>query len=101
MNRAVRGGEVYRTDDTVANPADGIDEKGRQIISGGIATQAIVITVDADIEPTAGITAAVDTDATVLFAGDTEPVAVKLLGGIVYPYSVKKVTVGADIVGLY
>ena len=70
-------------------------------IPDGKATQAVVIAVDADIPATSGITANVDTDATVLFAGDAVPVAVKLLAGVVYPYSIVKVTVGDDIVGLY
>jgi hypothetical protein len=78
-----------------------VDSEGRQIIAGGTARKALVITAGADIAPTAGITASADTEATVIFAGDTVAVAVKLLGGLVYPYSIKKVTVGAGIVGLY
>jgi hypothetical protein len=99
--RAVRGGRIYRTDNTIVNEADGLDEQGRQILSGGKAQSAVVITAGEDIEPTQAITANVDTDAQVIFENDTEAVTVKLLAGAVYPYSIIKVAVGADIVGLY
>ncbi len=70
-------------------------------LTGGKAKQAIVITVDADITPTSGITVNIDTDATVIFEGDTTAVAVKLIAGAIYPYSIKKVTIGEGILGLY
>jgi hypothetical protein len=70
-------------------------------LTGGKAQQAVVIDVDADIAPTSAITANADTDATVIFANDDEGVAVKLISGVVYPYSIKKVTAGTGIVGLY
>ncbi len=101
IQRAIKGGRIYRTDNTIVNEADGLDDQGRQILSGGKATSAIVITIDEDISPTEGITANEDTAATVLFAGDTIPIEVKLLGGAVYPYSIIKVTTGVGIVGLY
>lgn len=70
-------------------------------VNGGKARQAKVLTVGQDIAATNGITANVDVDAQVIFADDTVAVAVKLNAGVVYPYSIKKVTVGTGIVGLY
>ena len=70
-------------------------------LKAGTAQKAIVIVADGDIAPTIGITANTDTDATVLFADDLLPVAVKLIAGVVYPYSIIKVTVGVGVVGLY
>ena len=101
LQRPIRGGRMYRTNDSVVNEADGLDAQGRQIVSGATASSAAVITVGADITPTAGVAVSVDTEATVIFASDTDAIAVKLLGGVVYPYSIKKVTVGVGIVGLY
>ena len=103
MTRAVRGGDVFRTDGTVANDADGLDAQGRRlvIVNESKAVSGAVITVNEDIEPTAGVVTLIDTDATVLFLDDTVPIPVKLLAGVVYPYSIKKVTVGEGITGLY
>ena len=101
MNRAVRGGGVAKSDGTVVNYADGLDSQGRQIISGGKATSAIVITADEDIEPTEAVMVNVDTDVTMLFEGDETPIQIKLLAGIAYPFSIVKVTVGTGVIGLY
>ena len=101
MNRAVRGGGVAKSDGTVVNYADGLDSQGRQIISGGKATSAIVITADEDIDPTEAVMVNVDADVTMLFEGDETPIQIKLLAGIAYPFSIVKVTIGAGVIGLY
>ncbi len=169
LTRAVGGARVYRSDGTIANEADGLDEHGnrrvvlvegssvgvdgienlateakqdaliakdfatqttlaailakiiaapateatveamrvllagtlKSEVAGGKATRAAVIIVSTDIAATSGITVNENTDAQVIFSADTDPVAVKLLAGVVYPYSIIKVAVGEGIVGLY
>ena len=71
------------------------------MVVGSLAKNAIVITAGEDITPTIGIRANMDTDAEVIFTDGTEAVAVKLLAGVDYAYSIKKVTTGVGIVGLY
>lgn len=95
-----RTGRIMKEDGSVVNEAEGLNFDGSRNIRAS-ARKAIVITAGSDIEPTMGVVVAEDTDATVIFSGDTEAVSVKLLAGVVYPYSVKKVVNGDGIVGLY
>lgn len=70
-------------------------------MSGSKATKAVVITVGTDISPTNGITTNTDVDASVIFADDTVATTVKLIAGVVYPCSIKRVVSGSGIRGLY
>ena len=70
-------------------------------LEGSKATKAVVITVGTDIQPTNGITVNTDVDASVIFANDTVATTVKLIAGVVYPYSIKRVVSGSGIRGLY
>ena len=70
-------------------------------LSGSKAKRAVVIVVDTDIAETSAITVNVDTEASIIFIDDESPVNVKLLAGYVYPYIIKRVITGENIIGLY
>ncbi|RHW37313.1 hypothetical protein D1B31_16235 [Neobacillus notoginsengisoli] len=78
-----------------------LKEKLDVSLSGSKAVQAKVLTVGQEVAATNGITTNTDVVAEVLFANDSTSVSVKLIAGVVYPYSVKKVVSGSGIVGLY
>lgn len=68
---------------------------------GGSAVSALAFTAGQTYNPTVGVTANTTVTAEVLFKNDTEPVSVKITGGVVYPYRIVKVVSGTGIIGLY
>jgi hypothetical protein len=77
-----------------------VNEDGSLNIKGK-ARKAITINEGSEIEATNGITTNNDLTASIVFENDTEPISLKLVGGVVYPYSITKVESGSGIVGLY